>query len=76
MKRKLIKYTILQTGSLQLFVDGYKSADVWLRRFEAEPLSPEMEKQFRLLFERLVLLDYIIRNTGLSVFTIVFYVRV
>lgn len=52
-----------KTGSLQLFVDGYKSADVWLRRFEAEPLSPEMEKQFRLLFERLVLLDYIIRNT-------------
>ncbi|KAK9736758.1 Phosphatidylinositol 3- and 4-kinase [Popillia japonica] len=58
-------------GSFQLFVDGYKDADYWLRRFEVEPLPTGMakkfqlqfEKKFQLQFERLVVLDYIIRNT-------------
>lgn len=42
---------------------GYKDADYWLRRFEAEPLGETTSKQFQLQFERLVILDYIIRNT-------------
>lgn len=50
-------------GSFQLFVDGYKDADYWLRRFEVEPLTPGIAQQFQLQFERLVVLDYIIRNT-------------
>ncbi|KRT81313.1 hypothetical protein AMK59_5896 [Oryctes borbonicus] len=50
-------------GSFQLFVDGYKDADYWLRRFEVEPLPTRMAKKFQLQFERLVVLDYIIRNT-------------
>jgi phosphatidylinositol 4-kinase type 2 len=50
-------------GSFQLFVDGYKDADYWLRRFEVEPLPPRMAQKFQLQFERLVVLDYIIRNT-------------
>ncbi|CAL9700607.1 unnamed protein product [Knipowitschia caucasica] len=50
-------------GSFQLFVDGYKDADFWLRRFETEPLPENTNRQLQLQFERLVVLDYIIRNT-------------
>ncbi|XP_052868976.1 phosphatidylinositol 4-kinase type 2-alpha isoform X2 [Anopheles cruzii] len=52
-----------KTGSFQLFVDGYKDADCWLRRFEQEPLPTRLGQKFQLQFERLVVLDYIIRNT-------------
>lgn len=52
-----------KVGSFQLFVDGYKDADHWLRRFEQEPLSTRMSHKFQFQFERLVVLDYIIRNT-------------
>lgn len=44
-------------------MEGYKDADFWLRRFEQEPLSEALSKSFQLQFERLVVLDYIIRNT-------------
>lgn len=46
-----------------MFVEGYKDADYWIRRFETEPLSESVQKQFQLEFEKLVVLDYIIRNT-------------
>lgn len=52
-----------KVGSFQVFVEGYKDADYWLRRFEAEPLGETTSKQFQLQFERIVILDYIIRNT-------------
>uniref|UniRef100_A0A3P8T1Q3 Phosphatidylinositol 4-kinase type 2 n=1 Tax=Amphiprion percula TaxID=161767 RepID=A0A3P8T1Q3_AMPPE len=52
-----------KVGSFQLFVDGYKDADFWLRRFEADPLPENTNRQLQLQFERLVVLDYIIRNT-------------
>lgn len=52
-----------KTGSFQLFVDGFKDADYWLRRFEQEPLSTRLAQKFQIQFERLVVLDYIIRNT-------------
>lgn len=51
-------------GSFQLFVEGYHEADHWLRRFEAEPLPENIRKQLQSQFERLVVLDYVIRNTG------------
>ncbi|KAK7803503.1 hypothetical protein U0070_002688 [Myodes glareolus] len=50
-------------GSFQLFVEDYKEAEYWLRKFEAEPLPENIRKQFQSQFERLVILDYIIRNT-------------
>ncbi len=50
-------------GSFQTFVEGFKDADFWLRKFDFEPLSPELAKEFQYKFERLVVLDYIIRNT-------------
>ncbi|MGH0145079.1 UNVERIFIED_CONTAM: hypothetical protein FKN15_028816 [Acipenser sinensis] len=53
-----------KVGSFQLFVEGYKDADYWLRRFEAEPLPENTNRQLQLQFERLVVLDFIIRNTG------------
>jgi len=46
-----------------MFVEGFKDADYWLRRFENEPLSAHEQRDFQLQFERLVALDYIIRNT-------------
>lgn len=46
-----------------MFVNGFKDADYWLRRFEQEPLQPKLMLNFQLQFERLVVLDYIIRNT-------------
>ncbi|KAE8590644.1 hypothetical protein XENTR_v10018140 [Xenopus tropicalis] len=52
-----------KVGSFQLFVKGYKDADYWLRRFEADPLPENTNRQLQLQFERLVVLDYIIRNT-------------
>ncbi|XP_018336657.1 phosphatidylinositol 4-kinase type 2-alpha [Agrilus planipennis] len=52
-----------KVGSFQLFVEGYQDADYWLRRFEVEPLPSRMSQKFQLQFERLVVLDYIIRNT-------------
>ncbi|XP_065352218.1 phosphatidylinositol 4-kinase type 2-alpha isoform X1 [Cloeon dipterum] len=52
-----------KVGSFQLFVDSYKDADYWLRRFESEPPNVDVQRKFQLQFERLVVLDYIIRNT-------------
>lgn len=52
-----------QVGSLQLFVESYEDAAVWLRRFEDDPLPETVQKEFQIQFERLVVLDYIIRNT-------------
>ncbi|XP_043093700.1 phosphatidylinositol 4-kinase type 2-alpha [Puntigrus tetrazona] len=52
-----------KVGSFQIFVEGYKDADFWLRRFEAEPLPENTNRQLQQHFERLVVLDYIIRNT-------------
>lgn len=50
-----------KVGSFQLYVDGYKDADYWIRRFEQEPLPPQVLGNFQKQFERLVILDYIIR---------------
>nr|CAD7462784.1 unnamed protein product [Timema tahoe] len=40
-------------GSFQMFVDGFKDADYWLRRFEVEPLPAKVQRDFQLKFERL-----------------------
>ena len=61
-----------QVGSFQLFVEGYREADYWLRRFEAEPLPENIRKQLQSQFERLVVLDYVIRNTGEGVSVLMF----
>lgn len=52
-----------KVGSFQTFVEGYKDADFWLRKFESEPLCEEQAKELQLKFEKLVILDYVIRNT-------------
>lgn len=41
----------------------YKDAQVQLDEFQSEPIHPQLERPFQLQFERLVVLDYIIRNT-------------
>jgi len=50
-------------GSFQVFVENFKDADFHLRKFESDPLDPDTSKDFQLQFEKLVVLDYIIRNT-------------
>lgn len=53
-----------KVGSFQLFVEGYKDADYWIRRFDTdERLNEEQAKMLQNQFEKLVALDYIIRNT-------------
>ncbi|CAD6185090.1 unnamed protein product [Caenorhabditis auriculariae] len=55
-----------KTGSFQLFVTGFQDAGHWLRTWSTYPESappPITQQQFQLLFEKLVALDYIIRNT-------------
>lgn len=52
-----------KTGSLQLFVEGYEDAAVVLRSMEYNPLPEETQREFQRQFEKLVVLDYIIRNT-------------
>lgn len=55
---------ILQVGSFQLFVHGYRDAEEVIRDIGNDPLPADMQKQLQLQFEKLVVLDYIIRNTG------------
>lgn len=52
-----------KVGSFQVFVEGYKDADQLLRRFETEPLPEITSKDFQQKFEKMVILDYITRNT-------------
>lgn len=52
-----------KVGSFQQFVEGYKEADYWLRKFETDPLPENTRKQFQAQFEKLVVLDYVTRNT-------------
>ncbi|XP_031559518.1 phosphatidylinositol 4-kinase type 2-beta-like isoform X2 [Actinia tenebrosa] len=53
----------LKVGSFQLFVEGYKDAEFHLRRFETEPLPTSTRYDFIVQFQKMVCLDYIIRNT-------------
>ncbi|GMT05897.1 hypothetical protein PENTCL1PPCAC_28071, partial [Pristionchus entomophagus] len=55
-----------KVGSFQLFVTGYQDAVHWIRTWEAFPEQtppPVTQTHFQLQFERMVILDYIIRNT-------------
>lgn len=52
-----------KVGSFQVFVKNFKDASDYLQVFERDGLAPELEEEFQLLFEKLVILDYIIRNT-------------
>ncbi|KAL3123647.1 hypothetical protein niasHT_005675 [Heterodera trifolii] len=53
-------------GSFQLFVRGYKDAKYWLDQWEQSPekaLPKPSQRELQLQFEKMVILDYIIRNT-------------
>jgi len=50
-------------GSYQLFVEGYKDAEYYLKKFETAQPPAEAMNEFQHNFEKLVVLDYIIRNT-------------
>ena len=46
-----------------MFVKGYKDAEIQLEEIKSDALSPHLERMLQWEFERLVVLDYIIRNT-------------
>lgn len=52
-------------GSFQLFVKGYESAQAVFSRWDYDPslLSEAEEERFKYLFQKMIALDYIIRNT-------------
>uniref|UniRef100_A0AC34GRS1 Phosphatidylinositol 4-kinase type 2 n=1 Tax=Panagrolaimus sp. ES5 TaxID=591445 RepID=A0AC34GRS1_9BILA len=53
-------------GSFQMFVSGFKDAIYWLREWDLYPeqaMPPTTQHDFQLQFERMIILDYIIRNT-------------
>ncbi|KAF8355942.1 hypothetical protein PRIPAC_97565 [Pristionchus pacificus] len=55
-----------KAGSFQLFVTGYQDAVHWIRTWEQFPEQtppPVTQTHFQQQFERMVILDYIIRNT-------------
>ena len=63
-----------QLGSFQCFVDGYKDAEFHLRKMEVEPLPAVTNKDFLFQFQKLVCLDYIIRNTGTILLFVIAFV--
>ncbi|XP_074594781.1 phosphatidylinositol 4-kinase II alpha [Brevipalpus obovatus] len=52
-----------KVGSFQTYVNNYDDASAVLRLFMDNPPSEDVQREFQLQFERLVVLDYIIRNT-------------
>merc|ERR1712226_13984 len=53
----------LKVGSFQLFMKDHSSAEDILKRFSYETLPGKSMNEFQLQFEKLVILDYIVRNT-------------
>ena len=52
-----------------MFVENYVDADVFLKQLEHDlSTSEEVTTKFQRQFEKLVVLDYIIRNTGEWIF--------
>jgi len=57
----------LKLGSLQIFVEGFEESERVLTRLERmRPMPVLLQEAFQREFERMVVLDYIIRNTDRS----------
>lgn len=54
-----------KVGSLQKYVEGYEDACIWIRKIESIVFDNDNQvmDDFQFEFEKLVILDYIIRNT-------------
>ncbi|CAG0894147.1 unnamed protein product [Cyprideis torosa] len=52
-----------KVGSFQQFVEGYKDAIHYLTEWESKSPPPEVMEEFQFQFEKMVCLDYVIRNT-------------
>ena len=50
-------------GSFQVFVENYRDASFYLTKLQSDNLDSEVSREFQHQFEKLVVLDYIIRNT-------------
>ncbi|KRX99411.1 Phosphatidylinositol 4-kinase type 2-beta [Trichinella pseudospiralis] len=51
-----------KVGSLQCLVEGFKPCTFWLNEFATKKLDEELEYELQLQFERVVVMDYMIRN--------------
>lgn len=62
----ILKFINFQRGSFQLFVNGYQEGNYLIRQWELFPEKsppPSVMAEFQLEFEKMVILDYLIRNT-------------
>lgn len=50
-------------GSFQIFLTGYKDSGTLIKDFVDQTIGEQSIKQFQFSFERLVILDYLMRNT-------------
>ncbi|KRY47965.1 Phosphatidylinositol 4-kinase type 2-beta [Trichinella britovi] len=54
-----------KVGSLQCVVEGFQPCTFWLKEFASKKLlDNKLQYELQLLFERVIILDYIIRNTN------------
>ncbi|KRY33611.1 Phosphatidylinositol 4-kinase type 2-beta [Trichinella spiralis] len=54
-----------KVGSLQCVVEGFQPCTFWLKEFASKKLlDDKLQYELQLLFERVIILDYIIRNTN------------
>ena len=53
----------LKIGSMQTYVEGFEDAEFWMENFENQTISEGLKKEFQYKFEKMIILDYIIRNT-------------
>lgn len=53
-----------KNSSFQLFVDGFESANIVLAKWSHKsPLTEKESQKFHILFQKMCVLDYVIRNT-------------
>eukprot|EP01134_Creolimax_fragrantissima_P001149 CFRG1149T1 len=52
-----------KTGSMQIFVNGYKDASAILPLFDGDEVDETLAESFQAQFEKMVVLDYVTRNT-------------
>ena len=52
-----------KVGSLQAYAEGFEEGDFWTEDFGRRKISEEVRREFQFEFEKMIVLDYVIRNT-------------
>ena len=53
----------LKVGSLQTYAEGFEEAGFWTDDFGRRGISEDLRSEFQFKFEKMIVLDYVIRNT-------------